>query len=59
MGKAIRNKIFHRLVLGPVMTGTDRDMLTKLLKIKPPTFVSSETVMCLSSLLIVTRGCTK
>lgn len=40
--KALRVEIFPLLVLGNLMTGTEHDMLTKFLKMKPSTFIDFE-----------------
>lgn len=42
ISEALGTEIFPCLVLGPIMTRTDHDMLTKFLEIKPHTFVGSE-----------------
>lgn len=39
MGEVLETEIFSYPVLGHVMTETKHDMLTKFLKMKPPTFV--------------------
>lgn len=41
IGEALGNNIIHCLVFGLIMTGTEHDLLTKFLKMKPLNFVCS------------------
>lgn len=48
---------FSHLVLGYMMTGTERDLLTKFLKMKPPTFKGTNPNDTFEFIIDYTRGC--